>query len=181
MSRLQKFYRDQVIPRLMEDLKIRNRLAVPKIEKIVVSMGLGKIREEPKRLDAALQDLAQITGQKPVPRRARDSVAGFKIRKGDIVGCLVTLRGVRMYEFLDRVISIVLPRIRDFRGLPAKSFDENGSYSYGISEQVVFPEINVDKLEFVQGMNIHIVIRGRSKAHGQRLLEYMGLPFQREK
>ncbi|MEK7270620.1 MAG: 50S ribosomal protein L5 [Planctomycetota bacterium] len=181
MSRLFEQYKSQVVPRLLEELKIRNRHAAPRIEKIVVSMGLGKSREEPKRLDAALQDLAVITGQKPALRRAREAVAGFKIQKGNIVGCLVTLRGARMYEFLDRMISIVLPRIRDFRGLPTKSFDGEGSYSFGISEQVVFPEINADKMEFVQGMNINIVVRAREKAHSQRLLECMGVPFQREK
>lgn len=179
MSRMRDHYRDRVVPALMEGLGYRNRLAVPRLEKIVVSMGLGKSKEEPKRLDAAVKDLATVTGQKPIFARARTSVSSFKLRKGDVIGCKVTLRGIRMFEFLDRLVSVVLPRIRDFQGLPFKSFDGKGNYSFGIAEQVVFPEINVEKVEFPQGMNISIVVRSRKPGDSRRLLEALGVPFER--
>ena len=145
---------------------------------IVVSMGVGKALENKNALDAASKDLTTITGQKPMITRARKSVAGFKLRKGQEIGLKVTLRGPRMYEFLDRLISIVLPRIRDFRGLSPRAFDQAGNYNLGITEQVVFPEVNIDKMEFVQGMNINIGVRSRKPGDSLELLKQLGVPFR---
>ncbi len=178
MARLQDRYRSEVVPQLKKALETENVHALPRLDKIVVSMGVGEALENKNRLDAAAKDLATITGQKPLVCRARKSVAGFKLRKGQEIGLKVTLRGARMYEFLDRLISIVIPRIRDFRGLNPRSFDQAGNYNLGISEQVVFPEINIDKLEFVQGMNITIGVKARRKEHSLELLRQLGVPFR---
>jgi large subunit ribosomal protein L5 len=178
MARLQERYRKELIPTLKQSLRLDNVHALPRLDKIVVSMGVGQALENKNRLDAAAKDLATITGQKPLVTRARKSVAGFKLRKGQEIGLKVTLRGKRMYEFLDRLISIVMPRIRDFRGLSPKAFDQAGNYNLGISEQVVFPEINIDKLEFVQGMNITIGVRARNRDHSLELLRQLGVPFR---
>lgn len=178
MARLLEKYRSQVVPELKSSLKKENLLALPRLDKIVVSMGVGKALENKNRLDAAAKDLSTITGQKPLVTRARKSVAGFKLRKGQEIGLKVTLRGPRMYEFLDRLISIVIPRIRDFRGLSPRAFDQAGNYNLGISEQVVFPEINIDKLEFVQGMNITIGVKARSRDESFELLKRLGVPFR---
>ena len=178
MARLLERYRSEIVPELKKMLGKDNPLALPRIEKVTISMGVGKAIENKNRLDAAARDLGQIAGQKPALTRARKSVANFKLRKGQNIGVKVTLRGARAYEFLDRLISIVIPRIRDFRGLSPKAFDEAGNYNLGISEQVVFPEINLDKVEFVQGMNITIGVKARRKADSFELLKRLGVPFR---
>ena len=178
MSRLQDRYKNEVVPALKKALGTENVHALPRIDKIVVSMGVGAALENKNALDAAAKDLGTITGQKPMVCRARKSVAGFKLRKGQSIGLKVTLRGRRAYEFLDRLISVVIPRIRDFRGLSPKAFDQAGNYNLGISEQIVFPEINIDKMEFVQGMNITIGVRSRKADHSFELLKQLGVPFR---
>ena len=178
MSRLLEKYKNEVVPELKKELKTDNIHALPRLDKIVISMGVGKALENKNVLDAAAKDLATISGQKPVLCRARKSVANFKLRKGVAVGVKVTLRGPRMYEFLDRLISVVMPRIRDFRGVSPKAFDQAGNYNMGISEQIVFPEINVDKLEFTQGMNITIGVKSRRDGESLELLKRLGIPFR---
>ncbi|MFA5794123.1 MAG: 50S ribosomal protein L5 [Candidatus Brocadiia bacterium] len=178
MARLMDRYKNEIVPALKEQLKCGNSLAVPKIEKIVVSMGLGKAVENKDRVEAAVKDMSIITGQKPVVTKARISVANFKLRKGESIGCKVTLRHKMMYEFLDRLISIVLPRQRDFRGIPKKSFDKFGNYNMGISEQTVFPEITLDNVQFPQGMDITIVIKSPSVEASYLLLKALGMPFR---
>ncbi|MBI4565265.1 MAG: 50S ribosomal protein L5 [Planctomycetes bacterium] len=180
MARLLDKYRNEVVPALKEALKRDNPLGLPRIEKIVVSMGVGKAIENKNRLDAAARDLGQITGQKAAICRARKSVAGFKLRKGQPIGVKVTLRGRRAYEFLDRLITIVIPRIRDFRGLSPTAFDEAGNYNLGIAEQAVFPEINLDKMEFVQGMNVSIGVKARHPGESFDLLKRLGMPFRQD-
>ncbi len=178
MARLLEKYQKEIAPELSKSLGYGNLYAVPKLQKIVISMGVGEAIENKNRLDAAAKDLAQIAGQKPLVCKARKSVAGFKLRKGQDIGLKVTLRGARMYEFLDRLISVVIPRIRDFRGLSPKAFDQAGNYNLGISEQVVFPEINLDKIEFVQGMNITIGVKAKKPADSLTLLQRLGVPFR---
>jgi len=179
LSRLSERYKNEIIPKLMEELGYKNALAVPRLEKIVVNMGVGKAQEEKKRLDDAARDLAMITGQRPVITKARRSVAAFKVRKGNPIGLKVTLRGPRMYEFLDRLISIAIPRIRDFRGLKPVSFDGRGNYTLGIDEQSVFPEVDLNHIEFAQGMDITVVTTARSDEEASRLLSLLGMPFAR--
>jgi large subunit ribosomal protein L5 len=164
---------------MMERFSHGNIHAVPRLQKIVVSMGIGKAVENNKRIDAAVKDLSTITGQKPVVTKAKKSIAGFKVREGMNVGAMVTLRGERMYEFFDRLISIAIPRIRDFRGFPARAFDGHGNYSLGLSEQLVFPEISVDDVEFVQGLNINLTIDRSNNEESLALLEMFGFPFRR--
>lgn len=171
-------YKKEIVPSLQKTLGLANPMAVPRLEKIVVNMGIGKATENKDRVDAAAKDLAVITGQRPVITRARQSISGFKLRENDRIGCKVTLRHVRMYEFLDRLISIVIPRIRDFRGLNRKSFDKGGNFNLGITEQTIFPEINIDKVQFVQGMDITMVILGGSNEASYELLKAFGLPFR---
>jgi len=178
MSRLFERYNDEVVPALMAELAEGNRLAVPRLEKIVVSMGIGKGIAEPKRFEAAAKELATITGQKPLVTKARKSVAAFKVREGMSSGLKVTLRKRRMYEFLDRLISIVLPRVRDFRGLSPNAFDGSGNYSLGLTDQLVFPEISVDQVEFEQGMNVTLVIRSGSVEASRSLLRHFGMPLR---
>jgi len=179
MARIEERYRQEIVPRMMERFSYGNVHAVPRLQKIVVSMGLGKAVENNKRVDAAVKDLSAITGQKPIVTKARKSIAGFKVREGMNVGAKVTLRGKRMYEFFDRLISIVIPRIRDFRGFPTNSFDGQGNYSLGLSEQLVFPEVSVDDVEFVQGLNINLTIDRSSNEESLALLELFGFPFRR--
>jgi large subunit ribosomal protein L5 len=179
MTRLQDKYSKEIVPAMMKKFHITNHMAVPRLKKITVSMGVGKATQEKKRIDAAAKELGLITGQKPVITKARMSVAGFKVRQGMPIGCAVTLRGRRMYEFLDRLISVAIPRIRDFRGVPAKSFDGRGSYSMGLTEQIVFPEVNIDQVEFPQGMNIAMHISGGSDEQSYELLNLFGMPFRR--
>lgn len=179
MARLLERYRQEIIPQMQERLGYKNKMAVPRLEKIVVSMGINKKETEDKnRMGAATKDLALITGQKPLITRARKSIAGFKLRKNDPVGCKVTLRGRRMYEFLDRLINIVLPRVRDFRGLNKKSFDRHGNFNLGIDEQAVFPEISIEDVKFVQGMDITIVTNSKSDDPSFELLKLFGMPFR---
>jgi large subunit ribosomal protein L5 len=180
MVRLQQKYREEIVPALMERFSITNVMAVPRIEKISVNMGVGLATENRRRLEAAMEDMATIVGQRPAITRARGSHSGFKVREGNAVGCRVTLRGRRMFEFLDRLISIAIPRIRDFRGLPTKSFDGRGNYSMGLGEQIVFPEIDIDKVEFTQGMHITITIRKSTDEQSFELLRLFGMPFRRD-
>jgi len=177
MARQKERYDQEIAPRLRERFGIGNPAAVPRLQKIVVNMGIGEAVENKNRLDAGVADLSTITGQKPVITKARKSIAGFKLRAGNPVGVKVTLRREMMYEFLDRLINVALPRIRDFRGVSPDSFDGHGNYSMGIDEQSVFPEINVDKMEFVQGMDITIVISGDSDEQSRELLREFGMPF----
>lgn len=179
MARLQAQYTSRILPKLAEQLGRSNPHALPKLQKIVVSMGVGKAIQDQKILDDATETLAVITGQKPVVTRSRKSISQFKLREGMPIGCCVTLRGKRMYEFLDRLITLVLPRVRDFRGLNPNAFDGNGNYSLGLNEQMVFPEINADKVKHVQGMNIAIVTSTRSDDEGRLLLREFGMPFQK--
>ncbi|MEM6331310.1 MAG: 50S ribosomal protein L5 [Planctomycetota bacterium] len=178
--RIQQQYQTEVLPALKEKLGRSNPHALPRLEKIVVSMGVGSAISDKKHIEEATSALSDITGQKAVVCRARKSVAGFKLREGMPIGAKVTLRGARMYEFLDRLISLVLPRVRDFRGCKKKAFDGNGNYSLGLSEQLVFPELNPDKYARPQGMNIAVCISGGSDDDSRLLLEQLGFPFQRE-
>jgi large subunit ribosomal protein L5 len=176
--RLLEHYRQVVRPRLLSGDLYKNPMAVPRIRKITVNMGIGKATENRNRIEIAVRELGQITGQRPVVTRARKSVAGFKLRQGQPIGCKVTLRGKRMYEFMDRLISIVLPRVRDFRGLPSKAFDRHGNYTLGLPEQIVFPEIEIDKVEFPQGMDITFSIATPKPEGSYEFLKLMGMPFQ---
>lgn len=180
MARLQDKYRQEVRPVLAKELGRDNPHSLPEIKKIVVSMGLGKAIGERKRLDEAVEHLAQISGQKPLITKSRKAVSGFRLREGMEVGCLVTLRGRRMYEFLDRLISLALPRVRDFRGLNPQGFDGRGNYSLGLNEQMVFPEILADKAAYVQGMNITMVTTAENDDEGRLLLKEMGMPFRKD-
>jgi large subunit ribosomal protein L5 len=181
MARLLERYKKEVAPALQRDLSIKNPMAVPRLEKVVVSMGLGAAVQdkEKKRIPAAMADLASITGQKPVVCMARMSVSNFKLREGMEIGAKVTLRGPRMYEFVDRLINLAIPRMRDFRGLSTASFDGRGNYSMGIAEQTIFPEINLDKVEYRQGMNVTFVTTARNDAQALELLKRLGVPFRR--
>jgi len=178
--RLQTLYEEQIVPQLAEKLGRKNRLSLPKLEKIVVSMGVGSAISDKKHMEEATSALGEITGQKPVRCKARKSIAAFRLREGLDVGCKVTLRRARMYEFLDRLISLALPRVRDFRGLNPSAFDGNGNYSLGLNEQLVFPEINPDKYTHVQGMNITICAKAVSDDDSRELLRAFGMPFRRE-
>jgi large subunit ribosomal protein L5 len=181
MARLLERYRKEIVPALQAKLGRRNVMSVPRLEKIVVSMGLGKSRDEAKRVEAAVEDLGIITGQRPVVTKAKKSVSAFRLRQGMPIGCKVTLRGRRMYEFLDRFINLSVPRFRDFRGLDPDGFDGRGNYNMGVNEQMVFPEIRVDKVQFQQGMNITFVItNSRSDEDSRLLLEGFGFPFRRD-
>lgn len=177
-ARLQEKYKTELLPALERELGHSNRLALPRLEKIVVNMGVGSALADKKHLDEAVEALAQITGQKPMITLARKSIAGFRLREGVAIGCKVTLRGVRMFEFLDRLISLALPRVRDFRGLNPKAFDGHGNYSLGLAEQLVFPELNPDKFTRVQGMNVTIVTTTDNDDEARALLRGFGMPFQ---
>lgn len=179
MARLKEKYRSEVVPKMVERFGYSNVNAVPRFDKITVNMGVGKAIENNKRIEMAQRHLGVIAGQKPVVTRAKKSIAGFKLRQGMAVGCMVTLRGQRMFEFLDRLISVAIPRIRDFRGFSPKAFDGRGNYSLGLTEQVVFPEISVDDVEFVQGMNVTITFDRSSDEESRALLEFFGFPFRR--
>ena len=178
MARLQSYYKDQVVPQLMKELGIDNVMAVPRITKITLNMGVGEAVADKKVMDRATDDMAQICGQKPVVTKARRSVASFKIRDGWPVGCKVTLRRERMYEFLDRLVNVALPRVRDFRGLNRRSFDGRGNYSLGVKEQIVFPEIDFDKVDAIRGMDITISTTAKSDAEGLALLQAFNFPFK---
>ncbi len=178
MARLEDFYKAEIVPQMMRKFQYSNVMAVPRFEKIVVSMGVGKATENRKILDGVIEDLATITGQRPIICNAKKSVSTFHLRKGMAIGCKVTLRRQKMYEFFDRLVSIVIPRIRDFRGLNPRSFDGRGNYSLGITEQIVFPEISIDKVEFVQGMDITIVVKNSDDERSLELLKLFGMPFK---
>jgi len=179
MPRLKQRYVDEIRAGLKESLALGNIMEVPRLEKIVLNMGVGDAVKDGRLLDAALEDLATITGQKAVITKARKSIAGFKLREGNAIGAKVTLRGDRMWEFLDRLISIAVPRIRDFRGLPT-TFDGSGNYTFGVTEQLIFPEIDYDRVDVTRGMHITIVTTARTDAEGKALLEAFGFPFRRE-
>ncbi len=178
MARLKEFYKDQVIPRLQEQFQYSSVMAVPRLEKITLNMGVGEAVSDKRVLEHAANDLALIAGQKPVVTVARKSIAGFKIREGWPIGCKVTLRRERMYEFLDRLINIAIPRIRDFRGLSPKSFDGRGNYSMGIREQIVFPEIDFDKIDAIRGLDITITTTAETDEEGRALLSAFNFPFR---
>ena len=178
MARLKEKYKEEVMAALMERFSLENPMAVPRIDKVTVNMGVGEATENKKFLEEASRDLSVITGQKPKINAARRSVSGFRLREGTPIGCMVTLRGKRMFEFLDRLISIVIPRIRDFRGLSPRSFDGRGNFSMGLSEQIVFPEIDLDSVEHTQGMNVTITIRNGTDEMSFELLKGLGMPFR---
>ncbi|MCS7316381.1 MAG: 50S ribosomal protein L5 [Bryobacterales bacterium] len=177
-ARLKEYYRSTVVPALMKEFGYKNVMAVPRLEKITVNMGLGEASQNPKLLDSAVQELALIAGQRPVITRARKSIAAFKLRAGMTIGCMVTIRGDRMYEFLDRLINVALPRVRDFRGLSTRSFDGRGNYTLGLRDQLVFPEIDYNKVDKIKGMNITITTTARTDAEGLALLKHLGVPFR---
>ena len=179
MARLLEYYREQVVSRLQKDLDIGNPMQVPRITKITVNMGVGEAVADKKVMDAAVGDLTKISGQKPLITRSRKAIASFKIRAGLPIGCKVTLRGARMYEFLDRLINIAIPRIRDFRGVSPRSFDGQGNYSLGVKEQIIFPEIQYDQIDQVRGMDITITTTARDDRHGRALLEAFSFPFRK--
>lgn len=178
-ARLRERYRAEIVPSLMKEFNYTNRMQVPEVKKVVINMGLGEAVGNVKVIDAAVEELAAITGQKPVVTRARKSEAAFKLRAGMPIGCKVTLRGERMYEFLDRLLSVALPRIRDFRGVPTKSFDGRGNYALGIREQLIFPEIRYDKVEATRGMDVCIETSARTDEEGRALLTSLGFPFRK--
>ena len=177
IPRLQKLYKDEIVSSLMKELNLSNVMQVPKLNKIVVNMGIGEAVSNPKLIDAAITELAQITGQQPVARAARKSEAGFKLREGQKIGAKVTLRKEKMYEFLDRLISITLPRVRDFEGVSSKGFDGRGNYTLGLREQIVFPEIEIDKVDKIFGLGITIVSTAQNDEQGRALLKAFGMPF----
>jgi len=177
-ARLKEHYKKTVVAALTKEFGYTNVMAVPRLEKISVNIGLGEATQNPKLLDGAVTELTQITGQKPVITKARKSIAAFKLRSGMSIGCMVTIRGDRMYEFLDRLVNVALPRVRDFRGVSTRSFDGRGNYTLGIKDQLLFPEIDYNKVEKVKGMNICITTTARSDAEGLALLKQLGMPFR---
>ncbi len=180
MARLKDLYKTKVVPELLKEFGYKSPMAVPRMEKIVVSMGVGKATQDKKFLELAKKDLAMITGQIPLVCKAKKSVSNFKVRQGDETGLKVTLRGNRMYEFMDRLINLAIPRVRDFRGLGPNSFDGRGNYSMGLAEQSVFPEINPAKIEFQQGMNIVFVTTARTDEQAKKMLALFGMPFKEQ-
>lgn len=179
MSRLQEYYRDKAVPELMKRLSLDNRMRVPRISKITLNMGVGETVGDKKVIENAAADLAKITGQKAIVTKARKSVASFKIREGFPIGCKVTLRRERMYEFLDRLINVAIPRVRDFRGLTLKAFDGRGNYSVGVREQIIFPEIDYDQIDSLRGLDITITTTARNDEEGRALLEAFNFPFRK--
>lgn len=177
-ARLKLRFRKEGVPALMKELGLKNPFQVPRLEKIVVNMGLGEALANNKILESAVDQLGAITGQKPVVTRARKSIANFKLRQGQAIGCAVTLRGDRMYEFLDRLISVALPRVRDFKGVSPKAFDGKGNYTLGVREQIIFPEINYDQIEKVKGLNVSFVTTAKNDEQGLALMRHFGMPFR---
>ncbi|MGZ6131796.1 MAG: 50S ribosomal protein L5 [Myxococcaceae bacterium] len=177
-SRLKDRYEKEVRPALMQELGLKNRMQAPRLEKIVVNMGLGEAINNGKILDASVEQLTVMTGQRPVVTRARKSIANFKLSQGQSIGAMVTLRGERAYEFFDRLVSIALPRVRDFKGVSPKAFDGKGNYTLGVKEQIIFPEINYDKVEKIKGLNITVVTTARNDEEGRALLRLLGMPFR---
>ena len=178
--RLKEYYKSKVVPSLSSRFSYKNSMQIPRVEKIVINMGLGKLSDggkDKKVMEEAVEEISQITGQRPVIRIAKKSIAGFKLREGVPVGCSVTLRGDKMYEFLDRLVNLTLPRVRDFRGVSAKAFDGSGNYTLGVKEQIIFPEIDYSKVQHVKGMNISIVTTARTDEEAKGLLQEFGMPF----
>ncbi len=178
-ARLKQIFNEKIVPELKQKLELKNTMQVPRILKITVNMGVGEAVADKKFMDAATADMAKITGQKPAVTKAKKSVATFKVRDGQAIGCKVTLRGDRMYEFLDRLVSIAIPRIRDFRGISTRSFDGRGNYSLGVKEQIIFPEIQYDQIDQIRGMDITISTSARDDKHGRALLEAFNFPFRK--
>jgi len=178
-SRLREFYLTECVPRMMQEFRYRSPMQVPRVTKIVINLGLGEAIQNIKLLENATQELSVISGQKPVVTRAKKSIAAFKLREGMPIGCMVTLRRHRMYDFLDKLVNVVLPRVRDFRGMSDKSFDGRGNYTLGIKEQLIFPEIDYDKIDKVKGMNISIITTAPTDEEGKFLLSLLGMPFRR--
>lgn len=178
MARLKDIYREKVVPALMKEFKYKSVMEVPRVEKIVINMGLGEAVQNIKVLDSASSELAAITGQKPVITKAKKSIATFKLREGMPIGCMVTLRKERMYEFMDRFINVTLPRVRDFKGISGRTFDGHGNYAMGLKEQIIFPEIDYEKVDKVRGMNIVFVTTAKTDAEGKALLKQFGMPFK---
>ena len=178
MARLKEYYKQKVVPALQREFQYKNIMEVPTLQKIVINMGVGEAINDIKILDSAVNELAMITGQRPVITKAKKSIAGFKLRAGMSIGCMVTLRKNLMFEFFDRLVNVALPRVRDFKGLSSKSFDGRGNYTLGIREHIIFPEINYDKIDKVKGMNITIVTTANSDEEGKALLKHLGMPFR---
>ena len=179
MARLLEKFNKEIKAKLKEELKLTTIMAVPKIEKIVLNMGVGKATENKKLLDASVDELTKITGQKAIKTKAKNSISNFKIREGNPIGCKVTLRGKRMYEFLDRLINVSLPRVRDFKGVNANAFDGRGNYNMGIKEQIIFPEIDYDKIDRVMGLDVNITTTAQNDEHARALLKALGMPFRK--
>jgi len=179
IPRLKQYYQEEVVPRMMQEFRYKSPMQVPRLEKIVINMGLGEAIQNIKLLESAAQELSLISGQKAVVTRARQSIAAFKLREGMPIGCMVTLRRQRMYDFFDKLVNVVLPRVRDFRGVTERSFDGRGNYTLGLREQIIFPEIDYDKVDKIKGMNITIVTSAPTDEEGRRLLSLLGMPFRR--
>ncbi len=178
MSKLKETYQNDFVPALIKEFKYKSPMEVPQLEKMILNMGLGEAIQNIKVLDAAMEELALVSGQRPIVTRARKSIASFKLRAGMPIGCMVTLRRVRMYDFFDKLVNIALPRVRDFRGLSDKSFDGRGNYTLGIKEHIIFPEIDYDKIDKIKGLNISIVTTAKTDVEGKALLKMMGMPFR---
>lgn len=178
MSQLKTFYDETVVPKLKEKYNYTNTMQIPKIDKIVINMGLGEAIHNIKIIDSAVEELKQISGQQPVVTRAKKSIASFKLREGMPIGCMVTLRKKRMYDFLNKLVNVALPRVRDFRGISGKAFDGAGNYSLGVKEQLIFPEIEYDKIDKIKGLNVSIVTTAKTNEEGKELLKLMGMPFK---
>jgi large subunit ribosomal protein L5 len=178
MARMHDLYKQDIVPRLMEKFEYKNVMEAPKVDRVVINIGVGEAIQNAKALDGAVNDLSTIAGQKPVITKAKKSIAGFKLREGMPIGCKVTLRGERMYEFLDRLINLSLPRVRDFRGVSPQAFDGRGNYSLGIKEQTIFPEIDYDKIDKIRGMEVIIVTTAKTDEEGRELLKGLGMPFR---
>lgn len=179
MARLKEIYQAELAPRLMKDLQLNNVMEVPRVEKVTINMGLGEAIQNIKVLESAVEELGRITGQKAVITKAKNSIASFKLREGMPIGCMVTLRRERAYEFLDRLINVALPRVRDFKGISPKAFDGRGNYTLGIREQLIFPEIDLDRIDKVKGLNVTIVTSARTDEEGRALLAALGMPFRK--
>ncbi|MBZ0116843.1 MAG: 50S ribosomal protein L5 [Sandaracinaceae bacterium] len=179
VPRLLQRYRNEAVPSLMKELGLKNVMEVPRLQKIVVNMGLGEAVQNAKIIDTAVEELAALTGQKPVVTRAKKSIASFKLRENAAIGAMVTLRKERMWEFADRLLSFALPRVRDFRGVSPKAFDGRGNYTLGIREQIIFPEINYDKIDKIKGLNVTFVTTANNDEHGRGLLRFLGMPFRK--
>ncbi|MGE5396458.1 MAG: 50S ribosomal protein L5 [Chitinophagales bacterium] len=180
MARLKEFYQTELISKMVEKFNYRNVMQVPRIEKVVLNMGVGEAIQNSKSLDGALADMQLVTGQKPVITKARKSIAGFKLREGMSIGCRVTLRGERMYDFLDKLINVALPRVRDFRGVSPQAFDGRGNYTMGIKEQLIFPEVDYDKIDKIRGMEVVIVTTAKTDEEAREMLRLMGMPFREQ-